>query len=179
MGAAIRKQRVLDKATVIERDEQGRPARLIGVHRILPDTAEILLPQAPRRSATSVLGELERALVSTEPPSVRIETRVGEDLGVGWVDRPSFQRALSRVLEAVADRVPEGTVIPVRPRAPREVGMIGFSLGLPTGASVSSASPHIDAARSMLHNSGARLRVRADQIVIELPAGRGRPHSEL
>lgn len=172
-------RRVVDKATVIERDDAGRPARLIGVHRLLPDTAEIALPQQTRRAAASVLDELERALASTDTRSVRIEARVGEDLGVGWVERATFQRALSRVIEAVADRVPAGTVIPVRPRAPREVGMIGFSLGLPTDAAVSSVSPHIDAARSMLHTSGARLRVRADQIVIELPAGRGRPHSAL
>lgn len=169
-------RRVLDKATVVERDDEGRPARLVGVHRLLPDTAEIEVPQSGRRHAASVLGELEKALAAKRSRAVRIEARVGEDLGVGWVERDSFARALARVLDAIASGVPEGTVIPVRPRAPREVGMIGFSLMLPGDASVHTASPDIDAARSMLHTSGARLRVRADQIVIELPAGRGRAH---
>lgn len=172
-------RRVIDKATVIERDEAGRPTRLIGVHRLLPDTDEFVRVQPTPRSAASVLDELHQALAAKSDRSVHIEARIGEDLGVGWVERATFQRALSRVFDAVDDRVPDGTVIPVRPRAPREVGMIGFSLGLPTDAAVSSASPHIDAARSMLHASGARLRVRADQIVVELPAGRGRPFSTL
>lgn len=166
--------RVLDRARVVERDGAGRAVRLVGVHRLLPDADQ------PRRSAevtletASVSDLIERALATRGEPKIRVAMRRSDDLGAAWVDGVTLTRGIARLLDAVAEQVPDGTIVRVRPRAPRELDMVGFSIGLPPCASVDPASRHVEAARSLLLNSGGRLRIRHDQIVVELPAARGR-----
>ena len=166
--------RVLDRARIVERDAAGRAVRLVGVHRLLSDAE-------PQRGASEVTLEtasvsdiIERALATRGEPKIRVAMRRSDDLGAAWVDGLTLTRGIARLLDAIAEQVPDGTIVRVRPRAPRELDMVGFSIGLPQCAAIDPSSRHVEAARTLLLNSGGRLRVRHDQIVVELPAARGR-----
>jgi len=170
-------RRVLDRAHIVERDADGQPTRLVGVHRLLSDASPSLAVEPPRivepepdADPSSVLTLIERAVASRRQPRPRVEVRSGDFLGNAGGDPEAVKAALESLLDAVTEFVPVGTLVPVRPRASRNLQMLGFSLGLPAGATINAASPHLEAARAKLQACRGRLRVHADQIVVELAA---------
>lgn len=169
-GADGRWRTILDRATVAQRDEQGRPTRLIGVHRLVAEGPERIptpVPAARRGGGETMLQIMQRLVSQREVPRVRIDIRYSDDLGEARVDEVALA-GVSRVLDAIAEQVPDSAVITARPKAPRDTLMVGFTLGLPSGTRAASA--RLEEAEALLRSAGGRLRVRADQIAIELPA---------